>query len=281
MPANTTVEQLVPCDLDAERGVLGSVLLDHEAFGRVVQILNAEDFHATTHQHIYAAMLDLFDRNEPIDPVMLKARLEKAGTLDKVGGIEYLLSLAETVPSAASADYYANLVKEKSVMRAIIFAGEEMIRTARSAGIGFREVLDEVERKVLGLGQGLISGEARRMDQLLADAFERLEALQGRQGRITGLSTGFDELDELVNGLQPSQLIVIAGRPSMGKTTLALNISEHVGVEQNVPVVIFSLEMSSDNLVENMLCSRAQVNAHKLKRGISATRPSSSTARRG
>jgi len=143
-----------------------------------------------------------------------------------------------------------------------------MVRAAQSAGIGFRDILDEVERKVMGLGQSLISGDIRRMDRLLSDAFDRLEKMQGREGRITGLSTGFDELDDLINGLQPSQLIVVAGRPSMGKTTFSLNIAEHVGVEQNVPVVVFSLEMSSENLVENMLCSRAQVNAHKLKRGM-------------
>ncbi|MBN2489594.1 MAG: replicative DNA helicase [Planctomycetes bacterium] len=270
MPADTTVEPFVPSDLDAERGVLGSALLDREVFGRVVQILGAEDFHATTHQHIYAAMMDLFDRNEPIDALLLKARLEKAGTLDKVGGIEYLLSLAEAVPSAASADYYANLVKEKAIMRTLIAAGEDMIRAARSSGIGFREILDEVERKVLGLGQGLITGQARRMDQLLTETLDRLDAMQGRQGHITGLATGFSELDEIINGLQPSQLVVVAGRPSMGKTTFALNVSEHVGVEHNVAVLIFSLEMSSESLVENMLCSRAEVNAHKLKRGMLA-----------
>jgi len=268
METEASVEQRVPCHLEAERGVLGAILLDFEAFGRVVQILSPPDFYSTAHQHIYAAMMDLFDQNQPIDPVLLKSALEKAGDLDKVGGIEYLLSLAEAVPSSASVDYYANLVKEKAVMRSVIAAGEDMVRAAQVAGTGFRDVLDEVERKVMGLGQSLISGDIRRMDKLLSDAFDRLEQMQGRQGRITGLSTGFDELDDLINGLQPSQLIVVAGRPSMGKTTFSLNIAEHVGVEQEVPVVVFSLEMSSENLVENMLCSRAQVNAHKLKRGM-------------
>ena len=268
MDSSVAAERLIPSDPEAERGVLGSLLLDPEAVSRVVQILQPNDFYAKVHQHIYTAMLDLFDQDRPVDPVLLKAELDRQGVLDKIGGIEYLLSLAEVVPSAASSDYYANLVKEKAIMRAIIASGEDMIRRARSAGSGYREILDEVERDVMALGEGLISGEAKRMDVLLADAFDRLEAMQERQGRITGLSTGFDELDEKINGLQSSQLIVVAGRPSMGKTTFSLNVAEHVGVEQKVPVLVFSLEMSSESLVENMLCSRAQVNAHRLKRGM-------------
>jgi len=262
------IEALTPSDLDAERGVLGSILLDTAAFGQVVQILKPDDYHSTAHQHVYASMMDLFDRNQPIDPVLLRSELENAGTLDKVGGVDYLLSLAEAVPSAASAEYYANLVKEKAVLRSIIHAGEDMVRLARSSGAEYRKVLDDVERRVLALGQALITGESRRMDQLLRETFDRLEALQNRQGNITGLATGFHELDELVNGLQPSQLVVVAGRPSMGKTTFALNVAEHVGIEENTPVLVFSLEMSSEVLVENMLCSRAQVNAHRLKRGV-------------
>ncbi len=269
MEAHASVDQLVPHDLDAERSVLGSILLDPEAFGRVVQIVNTADhFYTRQHQSLFDAMMALFDRDEPIDVLLLKAELEKNEVLEKVGGLDYLMSLAEAVPSAASADYYAGIVKQKSVMRTIIHAGDEMSRLARSSGAGFREVLDEVERQVLAIGQGLVQGEARRMDDLLKDAFERLEAMQARGGAITGVPTGFHELDELINGFQGSQLIVVAGRPSMGKTTFCLNAAEHIAVEQNTGVLIFSLEMSAENLVENMLCSRAQVNVQKLKRGL-------------
>jgi replicative DNA helicase len=263
-----TVDRIPPQNLDAEMSVLGSILLSNEATATAVHVIKPQDFYSPAHQLLFGLMVELYDQNRPIDPLILKEELTRRDLLQKTGGTEYLVRLMDVVPSAANVEQYAEIVREKAVLRGLIEAGTEVVRAAHSGAFTYRQLADLAESRILAVSREAESGEAATLRDLLHQTFDRLDVFQGREGRLTGLETGFPDLDDLTSGLQPGELVVVAGRPSMGKTSFALNVAEHVGAQLRKHVVVFSLEMSKQQVAQNMLCSHAEVDAMKLRKGM-------------
>ncbi len=255
---------LPPHSLEAEQSVLGSMLLSHDAVAEVSELLKPDDFYKESHGLIFQTALSLFASGEPVDPVTVAESLRAQGNLERVGDRSYLLNLVSTVPTPANARYYAEVVSRLATYRRLIAAA------GRVASVGYRapeelaEALDEAEDAIFSVGMRERRESIRPMKELMEETWEEFEEIA--DGRVpTGLLTGFYKLDELTQGFHPSDLVIIAARPSMGKTSLALNIVDHVAVNQRVPVAIFSLEMSAKELTKRMLCSRARVNSQRLK----------------
>jgi replicative DNA helicase len=263
-------DRVPPHDVEAEIAVLGSMMLDPEAAGRVVALLKPDHFYRGPHADVFQVLTDLYDANRAIDVVLLREELQKRGILEKVGGTSFLSRVMASVPTAANAEHYARIVKDAGLRRAVIQASNEIEREAYEGGRDSGELVDFAESKFFDLDHRGGEGEAVHIKDVLHDTFQRIDAMQGQEGRLTGVPTGFYDLDDMTSGLQKGELIVVAGRPSMGKTTFCLNIAEHAASNEGFAVAIFSLEMSKQNLVQNMLCSRARVDAHKLRRGFLA-----------
>jgi replicative DNA helicase len=262
------VGKVPPQNLEAEASVLGAMLLDTEAVGDVVQMLRSEHFYRSSHREIYSAIVTLYDNNQPIDLLLLKEELSRRNTLEKVGGGAYLAELVDTVPSSANAERYATIVRDKAAARRLIRAAAEIQSQAYDESVPADVLLDHSERAIFEVRGDRIAGTAVRIGDVLKSTFDRIDDVA--KGTVTGLETGFYDLDEMTCGLQSSELIVLAARPSMGKTSLCLNIVEHVGVDLKKPVAVFSLEMARQQLAQNMLCSRARIDSHKLRKGYLA-----------
>ncbi len=256
-----------PHDADAEQAALGGVLLDNESLHNVLEVLLPEDFYQPTHESIFKAMLAISDRHEPIDIVTLSSELTSNGQLEKVGGLEYLSRLVDLVPTSANAQYYARIVKEMSLRRKVIHeAGaivEEALNTRGNVG-GF---LDNVEQRIFKVSESRINKSFVRAGEIVKDSIKHVEQLYINKDQITGCASGFLDLDEMTSGFQASDLIILAGRPSMGKTSLALSIAQHVGIELGKNVAVFSLEMSKEQIVMRILCSEGQVSNSKVRSG--------------
>jgi replicative DNA helicase len=269
-PADT--HRVPPQNVEAEMAVLGALLLDNEALIRVLEHLSPADFYRPAHRIIYTVILDMSERNEVIDLVTLKDRLQRTGKLDEVGGAAYLASLLDGVATSANAAYHSRIVREKSVLRGLAQAATDIVGMAYDGGGGAHvdvdELINEAERRIFEIGERKIQQGFFSVGQVVKDTLKRVEDLYENQSLITGVGTGYHEFDNLTSGLQPSDLIVIAGRPSMGKTSFCLNIAEHVAIENKLPVAVFSLEMSRQQLVQRMLCSEARIDAHKLRTGF-------------
>jgi len=260
--------RLPPQNIEAEQGVLGSILLDNNALLRVVENIAPEDFYKREHQLIFSAMLELFHRGEPIDLITMSDILSQKGELDAVGGTEYLMELTETVPSSAHAPHYAKIVREKALLRQLIGAANDIIALCYDGKLEGEEALDEAERRVFSISNRKIKEDFTNSQDLVRESVKILETLSQRRKTVTGISTGFSEFDRLTSGLQPSDLIIIAARPSMGKTALALNIAQNVALKEEKTVAFFSLEMSKEQLAFRMLSSLAKVPSHKLRTGL-------------
>ncbi len=256
-----------PHAIEAEAAVLGSMLLDPRMIGEVVQIITGpEDFYSDRHAAIYQACVGLYDAGDDFDIVHLNQSLRDAGLLEQVGGVDYLIELSQSVPSPTSAPYYASLVRDKALVRRLVDAGGQILHDAFNKSGSVDELLDAAEQAIFQIADKKIGAEASDLGGLLQELYSRLEAMEG-QG-LTGLETGYFELDDITSGLQNGEMIIIAARPSMGKTALALNIAEHVGVVTGQPVAVFSLEMSRHQLAQRLLCSRGRVDSHKLRRNM-------------
>jgi replicative DNA helicase len=262
----TAVTHLPPHDLEAEQSVLGAMLVNPNAITAVAESLVAEDFYRDTHRLIFKAIVTLTDRSEEVDVVTLAAQLEREGVLERAGGREFVHTLAEFVPAAANAVYYAGIVREQSVLRAFIKVGNEIAELGYQHPGTVPELLDRCEQKVFAIQQQRRVAEFQHLKQVLVANFERLEEMQRGEG-VSGVSTGFDGIDGYTGGFQKTNLIVLAARPGVGKTSLALNIAHNIGVEHGHAVAIFSLEMSSLELGERLMCSSARVSSHKLRTG--------------
>jgi replicative DNA helicase len=260
---------LPPQDLDAEQSVLGAMLLSEAAVSEATEVLKAEDFYRGGHGEIFAAMLDLYQSSEPIDQVSVCDRLDQRGSLDQVGGRPSVFALAEAVPVVTNARRYAEIVKEMALLRGLIRVGTEVAQLGYDRPGDTRELLDMAEQKVYEIAQNGTTEDFTLIKQPLDEAFHRLTLLfeQGDGSGVTGLPTGFGELDRLTSGLQKSNLVILAARPSMGKTSLALNMAEHVAVTLQKPVALFSLEMSKAELAQRLLCSVGKVDQSRLKQG--------------
>jgi replicative DNA helicase len=263
----------LPHSIEAEQGVLGSMLISpREIIAECVEKINEEYFYVPAHQTIYVVLVELWNAGQGIDLITFTQVLRDRNLLETVGGASAVTSLFTFVPTAANVTYYLEIVREKYILRQIIAACTESVRRSFEEQDEVHNLLDEVEQKIFSVGEDRFKGQVLTMKDQVMEAIEAIEQLYERRGGITGISTGFAELDRMTNGLHESEMIVIAARPSMGKTALAMNIAEHVAINEKLPVAVFSLEMSSQQLVQRLLCSRARVNLQKVRDGFLAER---------
>ena len=275
-PTNATkVDRLPPHSPEAEQGVLGCVLLSPndcmgECVGRFKE--GAEVFYDLRHQTIFSTLVQMYDGREAIDVITLQQRLKNQQLLEEVGGIAYLSALPDTVPSAANLSYYLDIVLEKYLLRKMIHTCTEVVGRVYDYEGEVDVLLDEVERDILRISESRVQTQTATIKDLVKKAITTIEDFHQRQGMLTGVGTGFTDLDKMTSGLHGGEMVVIAARPSMGKTSLAMNIAEHVAIEQRLPVGVFSLEMTSESLVLRMLCSRSRVNLRNVREGFLAER---------
>jgi replicative DNA helicase len=265
--AEKSIRRIPPHSEDAEKSLLGAILLDGDVLTVVMPLVRPEDFYATAHQKIFEVCARLFGQGKRIDAVLIKEELKRDGELEKVGGEPYLAQLVAFVPSAAGAEDYARLVSEKSVTRNLIHVCTTIQSSAYEGSFAGHDLLDWAEHEVFALSRGAAESETVGIQSVLNEAFDEIQALIDGGGALSGLTTGFIELDERTAGLGAGDLVIVAGRPSMGKTTFCNCIVDHVGVKERRPVVYFSLEVNRKHLVRNMLCARARVELQKVRRG--------------
>lgn len=257
-----------PQQVEAEQAVLGAMLISPDAVAEALEILEPDDFYRAAHQSIFRAMRDVYDAGNPVDVVTVAAALRtRDDALDAVGGAEYLADLAAAMPTALHVVQYAEIVREKALMRRIIAAATQIAEAGYAQEAPAADVLADAERVILELGQFQRTRDFTHISDVLQTTFERIEQLYESEGNITGVPTGYSELDRMTSGFQKSDLIIVAARPSVGKTAFALNIAQNVAVRSGLPVAIFSLEMSKDQLVQRMLCAEAYIDGHKLRNG--------------
>jgi len=260
-------ERVAPYNMDAEQAVLGSVLIDMEALSVAAENLTHEDFYSDSHKEIFSAIIDIHNRSEPVDVITLFEEIKKRGTLEKSGGIEYLTDLSMSVPSTANLKYYIRIVEEKSILRRLISTSNDIIKSCYQAQDDIEIIIDEAEKRIFELSEKRNSHEFFTIKEVLLDVYSRIEDLAKNKGRITGIPTGFSEFDKMTSGLNPSELILVAARPAMGKTSFVLNIAQFAAMRANVPVAIFSLEMAKEQLAQRMLSSEANVELQKIRTG--------------
>ena len=263
------VHRTPPHSVEAEQGVLGSMLISpHETIAECVEKINEEYFYVPAHRTIYDVLVDLWNTRQGIDLITFTQVLRDRNLLDSVGGAAFVTNLFTFVPTAANVQYYLEIVRDKYILRQIISAATESVRRAYEEQEEVDSLLDEVEQKIFDVGEDRFKGQMLSMKDHAMQAIETIEKLYERKGSITGISTGFVEFDRMTSGLHPSEMVVIAARPSMGKTALAMNIAEYVAINEKLAVGVFSLEMSSQQLVQRMLCSRARVNLQRVRDGF-------------
>lgn len=260
-------ERTLPHNLEAERSVLGAILVHNDAFNLAAQVIDENDFFRDAHRRIFFRMIALNERNAAIDFVTLKEELARAGDLDEVGGPAYIASLADGVPRATNVEYYARIVKEKSTLRNLIYAANKILTNAYEAEQESDLILDEAESSIFSVADDRLKGGFVPMRDLVKESFPKIEQIFEQKRLVTGTPTGFVDLDEMTRGFQPGDLVIIAARPSMGKTSLILNISQHVAVQPTMTVGFFSLEMSKESLFLRLLTSEAQIDSHRLMSG--------------
>lgn len=263
-----TIGLIPPQNIEAEQAFLGCILLDKEVLLRTEDLVRTEDFYQEIHQNIFQTMQELYQAHSPIDLLTLSARLEEKKQLENIGGRSYLVSLVNSVPTAAHALYYAEIVHEKSTLRRLIRAGEKVVGFGyEKAEINLEETLDKSEQEIFQVSQKYLKQNFIPLKEILGETFERIEELHHEKGKLRGISTGFVDLDRMLAGLQKSDLVILAGRPSSGKTSLALDIARNVAIKERIPIGIFSLEMSKEQLVERLLSVASQVDFWKIRTG--------------
>ena len=265
--AQSSIERPLPHNLEAERSILGAVLLDNHSLNAAVEKLRSEDFFLPQHRQIFERMIQLAEKQQAIDVVTLMEDLARRGELESAGGVPYLSQLADGLPRSTNVEHYARIVKEKAVLRNLAFSAAAIQEQALAGGDDADVILDRAESTIFQIAEDRVRAGLIGVKELVRDNFERLERIFSEGRRITGLATGYAGLDNETAGLQPSELVILAARPSMGKTALALNIAENVAVRNGQPVAVFSLEMSKESLLLRMLASEARVDAHKFRTG--------------
>src|SRR6202142_957713 len=267
MPGDATLERPLPHNLEAERSILGAILLDNHALNAAIEKVRSDDFFLPQHRQIFERMVQLGEKQQAIDGVTLMEDLTRRGELEAAGGIAYLSQLADGLPRVTSVEHYARIVKEKSVLRALIFSASAIQEQALAAGDDADVILDRAESAIFQLAEDRVKVGLIGVKELVRENYERLEKIFSEGGRITGLATGYPGPDNETAGFQPSKQIILAARPSMGKRALALNIAENVALRQREPAAVFSLEMSKESLLLRLLASEARVDAHKFRTG--------------
>jgi replicative DNA helicase len=257
-----------PHSIEAEMSVLGAMMLDADSAGEVIEVIDAEAFHEPRHRLIFDALVDLFLTRRKLDLVTLKAELERRGTIEVIGGIEYCESLVVQVPTAAHAAEYAQIIREKAVLRQLLRTCESVIREVREGGEDPDKLLDRAQALIFEVAAKRGAQPVEKLSEILKRTFQQISDFHDRKSRLLGLATGFYELDDLLSGLQGSHLYIVAGRPSMGKTSLAMKMAENVAVELKKTVLFFSLEMAGAQIAQQMLCSHCRVDSHRLRSGM-------------
>ena len=275
MIMNPTVNKIPPHSVEAEQSFLGAILIDPDAMDKVADHVDAEMFYFEKNGHVFAAMLDLFTRHEPIDLLSLGNRLEEMGKLEQVGGRSYLAELTNVVPTASNVAHYGDIIQKKATLRKLISA------SSRIAEMGYQDtaedvarILDDAETTLFAVAKKHLKQSFVHVRSVLSDAFERIDMLHKERGKLRGVGTGYTGLDDLLSGLQKSDLVILAARPSVGKTSLALAIARHAAVRGKVPVGIFSLEMSKEQLVDRLICAEANIDLWRLRTGKLSDRDS-------
>ncbi len=266
--SDAVLDKLPPQNVEAEQCVLGAILLDNNALTSSLELLGHEDFYREAHRKIFLSMIDLFDKGEPIDIITLADQLKKKNDLDGVGGPQYLASLATMIPTSANVVYHSKIVREKALLRGLLRTVTEIASNVYENELDADEMVDYAEKSIFDISDKRIKVAFSPMKDLIKNSFQTIEHLYDRKDAITGVPSGFKELDNLTTGFQRSDLIVVGGRPGMGKTAFSLNIAQHVGVEMKEPVAVFSLEMSKEQLAFRMLCSEAKVDSNKIRKGF-------------
>src|SRR3989339_449838 len=275
MNTNEELNKVPPQSLEAEMSLLGSILLDKDAMLKIADIIRTEDFYKNAHARIFETITSLYSQNEPADLLTLSTRLEEKGILEMCGGRTYLASLINAVPPAANVANYAQIVQRKAIRRRLLLASHEISRLGYQEENDIEKILDEAQQSLLAVSSVHFKQTFTPIRNILADAFDRIDDLHKHKGQLRGLPTGFTQLDNLLAGLQKSDLIILAARTSVGKTSLALDIARHVAVKEKIPVGIFSLEMSKEQLVDRLLCSQANVDLWKMRTGNLSDKPDS------
>ena len=260
--------KIPPQNLEAEQSILGSILLENSAINSVLEVLSKGDFYSEAHRKIFNVMVEISEKNEPVDLITLSNALRDKTLLDTIGGTAYLASLVDNVPSAANVANYAKIVKEKAILRGLIGSATEIITSCYETGSDVDQVLDQAEHSIFEISENKVRPSFYPIREIIKDSFRSIEDLYARKELITGVATGFEKIDDLTSGLQNSELIIIAGRPSMGKTAFALNIAQFAALEGQTPVAIFSLEMSKEQLAFRLLASEAKVDSQRLRKGF-------------
>ena len=262
-----SMDKLPPQNIDAEISVLGAMLIEKEAIGKVLEILNSKDFYKDAHKKIFSAIISLYDKNEAVDLVTITECLTREKALKDIGGPSYISGLASSVATSANVEYHAQIVKQKATLRSLINVSTQIITKSYEGNEDVDSVLDNAEKLIFDISQHNMKGEFVAVKSILKDTFQTIENIIDKKIHVTGIRTGFDVLDDRTAGLQNSDFIIVAGRPSMGKTSFALSLAHHIGVEEKIPVGILSLEMSKEQLVQRMLCAEAKVDMHKMRTG--------------
>jgi len=267
MATQVTLERPLPNNLDAERSVLGAVILDNNALNTALETLRAEDFFLDQHRRVYTQMIALAETQQAIDLITLTEELDRRGDLEAAGGTPYLASLADGMPRVSNVEHYARIVKEKAMLRNLIHATHNIQQRAFEAEDAADAILDNAESSIFAIAEDRVKEGLIPIKEIVTRNFERLEKIFREGKNITGVPTGYVELDKLTSGFQPSELLILAARPSQGKTALALNLAENIGIRAGLPVAMFSLEMSKESLLQRLIASVAQIDAHKFRTG--------------
>ncbi|USG65775.1 replicative DNA helicase [Brevibacillus ruminantium] len=261
------LDRVPPQNNEAEQSVLGAVFLSKEALITAIEILRPEDFYKTAHQRIFKTMQDLYDKGEPVDLVTVTAELQDHKLLDEVGGVPYLTEIASSVPTAANIEYYAKIVEEKSLLRRLILTATKIANDGYSREDEVGEIIADAEKYILEIAQNRNSGGFTSIRDVLLETYERIEFLSQRRGDVTGIPSGYPDLDKMTAGFQRSDLIILAARPSVGKTAFALNVAQNVAARAGETVAIFSLEMAASQLVQRMICAEGNLDASRMRSG--------------
>ena len=267
-PVKELIDKIPPQNIEAEIAVLGSMLLDKEAIPEAIEFLEPESFYKEAHTKIYSTLLKLYDKDKAIDIVTLIEALKAEGVLEDVGGSSYITSIASSIPTAANITHYAKIVREKAILRRLISTSTQIVSESYDTTSDVANLLDRAERMIFDITTHKIEAKFSSIKDIIKTSIETIDNLYQRKENITGVATGFHDFDVLTAGLQKSDLIIMAGRPSMGKSALVSCIAEHVGVIEKRPIAFFSLEMSKAQLAQRLLCSQARVDAHKVRTGF-------------
>jgi len=264
---NAILERVPPYNLEAEQALLGSMMIDREAVYIAMELVQAEHFYKEAHQVIFTAILSLESRGEPVDMITLTEELRQQNSLEKVGGVSYIAALANAVPTAANARYYASIVEEKAILRSLIRFANSIASRCYEDSEDTHQLLDSAEQAILEIAGHRNTGGLLPIKQVLGETLEKIEYLANKKGSITGVPSFFTDLDNMTAGWQPSDLIIVAARPAMGKTSFCLNVAQNAAIRAKIPVAIFSLEMSREQLVQRLMSSEAMIDQHKIRTG--------------